>query len=146
MKVRSDFVTNSSSSSFVIAYKELPEIDKGILEKHPFLAMANKVIDFILHFEGYYGETSAAHIFHNKEEYVNYLIDYYSWGKPRKMLDKFLEENPELKERYDKVVKYIKDGYIVAEKSVGYADDGTQEILRLLAKNNDDFIIIEEKF
>ncbi len=48
MKIRSDFVTNSSSSSYVIAYK-------GLDANHP--SILNKMIEIVLFSDGGYETT-----------------------------------------------------------------------------------------
>ena len=52
MKIRNDYVTNSSSSSYVIAYKSLPEIDEETLKRYPFLKNYGKLIETVLFTEG----------------------------------------------------------------------------------------------
>ena len=37
MKIREDFVTNSSSSSYVIAYKASPNFDEETIQRYPIL-------------------------------------------------------------------------------------------------------------
>lgn len=48
-----------------------------------------------------------------------------------------------LQEEYNKVVQYLKQGFYIANKRVGY-HDSLGDILRSIADNNDDFVLIDE--
>lgn len=52
MKIRTSFVTNSSSSSYVIAYRSLPDFDEETLTKYPFLKTYGQLVEKDFMYEG----------------------------------------------------------------------------------------------
>ena len=136
MRVRIGFVTNSSSSSFIIAYKSFTEIDKDTIKKYPFLKNYNDMMNSILLFET--ERTDKGDICKTKDEADNYLLDEY-----------YCDSIEELKEEigaefYTEIIKYVNNGYNILFKSVDYCDDSFIHMIKQIEKDNDNFVILEE--
>jgi hypothetical protein len=141
MKVRSDFVTNSSSSSFVIAYRTLPEFDDETIAKYPFLKNYGNLIEKVLFTAGD-NDTTAGEVFKTKEEWDKHILEYYGWKNCT--IEEILAEDEYSQEYYNKAIEYLENGFNILDKSIDYCDSYCENVIRALAKEKDNFIILEE--
>ena len=141
MKIRSDFVTNSSSSSYVIAYRNLPEFDEETLTKYPFLKNYGNLIEKVLFNESGY-ETTSGRVFRSKEEWDSYIIENLGWKS--ESIEEVLAEETGLIAMYNKAVELLSKGFYILDKNVDYNDEYCSSMLKSLAEDSDNFIIIDD--
>lgn len=143
MKIRSDYVTNSSSSSYVIAYKTLPEIDEETLAKYPFLKNYGKLIETVLFTEGD-NDTTAGVVSRTKEKYDKNFVSEYGWKKDS-TVESILEDDDYLTDMYNRAVEYLEKGFNILDKRVDYNDTYCSNMIKELAEDKENFVILEDE-
>ena len=134
-------MTNSSSSSFVVAYRDLPEIDEETLKKYPFLSpWKDFVRDIVFRGEGY-AETSPGDIIENVDDLDAYLTKEY--GCFDDTLESLLMEDCFVSDIYITAKEKLQEGYKLLFKDVGYGDTLRNKLIRNI--QSDDFIILYEE-
>lgn len=140
MKIRNDFVTNSSSSSYVIAYRENVEVDDETAKRYPFVKLYPKLIQALIDAEGHC-ETEIADVYKTQEEFDKYFLENY--GLKGETIYDIINSDRYSRIVYEKANKYLSDGYYIMKKWIDYCDEGLEDFIRVMTEDNDDFIIIE---
>lgn len=127
MKIRFDFVTNSSSSSYVIAYK-------GLDTPHPSIKSLNKMIEIVLFSDGGY-ETTRGEKVRTIDELDSYMVDTYGYSDLN-TIDKLLSADSYAKKIHTECVKALNEGYTILFKDVGYSDETLSALLHDIANED----------
>jgi hypothetical protein len=126
MKIRSSFVANSSSSSFIIAVKDFSKIE---ISPEWIQPMIKKVFNKLLNGDQYSDIVKLNEYFKDR---------YLSRNATDEDLKEALQEDEYLKSLYDRCIESINKGYIVVFKEVDYHDETTTEIFESLPTEADD--------
>lgn len=143
MKYRKGFVTNSSSSSFVIAYKDISTMFETNKIEFMYLKKINKLLEdklILVDEDSWYGSYEGI-VLSNKTSIKNYFIEHFVGNEMT--LNKYFKQYPNRKNDYDNMINYIEQGYKIIIKEVNNCDYELFDFIKEMS-DNENFIVIDE--
>ena len=112
------------------------------MKKYPFLKNYGKLIETVL-FTGGDNETNAGTVSRTKEEYDENFISEYGW-RDSATVEAILKDDDYLVDMYNKAIEYLEKGFNILDKRVDYNDTYCQNMIRELAEDKENFVILED--
>lgn len=136
MKIRYDFVTNSSSSSYLLAYKPNHEGGNEALQK-----AVEKMMHIVLSASDEWGDTRAGEFFYNKADFDDFLREEWGWAGDtiEEIVD--CEFSSTL---YQECMDALEAGGCIITKNIGYDDGALCQIINSLVEADIGLAILDK--
>jgi hypothetical protein len=131
MKIRTDFVTNSSSSSYIVAFKGFDELKDLNFNQLPVLAKSALKL-----FEEFFVDGNE--VLKTREDVDKKVLDFICCDTIEEAMTEYEEDVERFKQWYEVIDK----GFIIVEVEVDYSDERTGPIIRGL-HDGENIILLE---